>query len=229
MRCNQCGIVLKVLQNLGNKSTIKFDERTETTPSALPAVPWLMTILWNNPVSDAMHAIHARVRCCQPPAPAVASRAARGCLHACTALKRRDVILGTAGFISGSDCVAAATEQEPLRDSTVAAAPAAADAGPVSQDAARPAAAVKPKKKKRKRPPTAARQKSAALKPPGTVPRVKLAENLVISQVGSGALVQSNPADNLDLNHFSALYCPWTRKLRCLLTASACAAKPEVI
>eukprot|EP00878_Enallax_costatus_P000475 GHUV01000567.1.p1 GENE.GHUV01000567.1~~GHUV01000567.1.p1 ORF type:complete len:455 (+),score=136.94 GHUV01000567.1:163-1527(+) len=98
----------------------------------------------------------------------------------CT-VNRRDLLVSTGGLLLSTtvDQAAAATETADAAPSTdpTAATEAAAQV--------KPAAVSKAPKRKKKRPAAASKQK-AALKPPGTIPKVKLPDSLEISKVVRG-------------------------------------------
>lgn len=131
-------------------------------------------------IEAAMHALHARHHCSSLLASA-AKAPARPCLRV-QSLKRRDLFVGTVSLLSASDAVASETEAAAQQEAAAAA--AAADGSQPAAAAASAPAAKKPAKKKKKRPAAQPKPK-AGLKPPGVVPRVKLADNLSVSKVCS--------------------------------------------
>lgn len=97
--------------------------------------------------------------------------------------KRRDVLVSTVSLLlAAADAVASeeAGEQAAQSQAAAAAAPAAADGSTTPASTGKLAGAWKAKKKRKKPPP----KPKPSLKPPGVVPRVKLADNLSVSKVG---------------------------------------------
>lgn len=128
-----------------------------------------------------MHALHSRV-CSQPARSTTAAAPSTVVTHlkrcCCVqSIKRRDVLTGTVGLFSAADALA--SETEPAQQQA-AAVTAAAD-GAAQPPAAAAGGAAKTRKKRKR--PVARPKNKAALKPPGTVPRVKLADNLTVSKV----------------------------------------------
>jgi hypothetical protein len=89
-------------------------------------------------------------------------------------------LVGTVSLISAADAVASEVQEAEQAAQQGAAAAAATAADGLAAAAGEAAAAVKPKKKRRKPVP----RPKPSLKPPGVIPRVKLADNLSVSKVG---------------------------------------------
>lgn len=122
---------------------------------------------------SAMHA-HVHRPCCQ----LQQARPLARCCRQVRSVNRRDILVSTVSLVSAAEAVASETEPGASPEGAAAAAAADSLAGGLAAAAAATRAA-KPQKKKSK---GKARAK-AALKPPGIVPKVKLADNLAVSKV----------------------------------------------
>lgn len=123
-----------------------------------------------------MHA-HVHRPCCQ----LQQARPLARCCRQVRSVNRRDILVSTVSLVSAAEAVASETEPGASPEGAAAAAAADSLAGGLAAAAAATRAA-KPQKKKSK---GKARAK-AALKPPGIVPKVKLADNLAVSKVIRG-------------------------------------------
>jgi hypothetical protein len=112
----------------------------------------------------------------------------------CKSLNRRDLIASTSGLLvwTAADR-AAATEDEQQQAATAAAQDAAQEQQATAAAASRSDSKAAAAQKKRKKRPAAAKakQKSAA-KAPGTIPRVKLTDQLEVSKVRSSSSSSSS-------------------------------------
>lgn len=122
-----------------------------------------------------MHA-HVHRPCCQLQQ---ARPLARCCRVQVRSVNRRDILVSTVGLVSAAEAVASETEPAASPEGAAAAAAAANSLAGGPAAAAAATSAAKPRKKKKK----AKARAKAALKPPGVVPKVKLADNLAVSKV----------------------------------------------
>lgn len=142
-----------------------------------------------------MHALQGR-RCCHLLSPAQTAQT-RSCRVTTHSLKRRELLVSTVSLLSAADAVASELHEAEQAAQQEAAAAAATAADGSTAAAGKAAAAAKPKKKRKKPAP----KPKPSLKPPGVIPRVKLADNLSVSKVwqlfGSSSTHQTAAGSNV--------------------------------
>jgi hypothetical protein len=132
---------------------------------------------------QALKGIHRRPLHSTTPRPPAQILRCKVLLHS-HSVNRRDLLVNTVGLLSAAaDAVASEDPAQQAAQSEAAPAAAAADGSTAPAAAGKPAGAGKAKKKRKKPPP----RPKPSLKPPGVIPRVKLADNLSVSKVGTAA------------------------------------------